>query len=177
MSEPGALVVGRVRRPHGVRGELAVEATTDVPGRFAPGEVLEMVAVNGERRDLEILSVRSHRGQLLVRFRGIEDRDAADEARGASLEVAAGRSPAAPKGWYYYHELIGCTCHDLTAGVLGVVDEVVEDGGGLLLSLIDDGTVTLVPFVDEFIRLIDLDGRRIELELPEGLVESCVSPS
>jgi 16S rRNA processing protein RimM len=154
-----------------------VEVLTDVDGRFLAGEILEAVAVDGRRRMLEILGSRSHRGQLLVRFRGIDDRDAAAEMRGASLEIAAHKSPDAPAGWYYYHQLVGCSCRDAEGGPLGVVDDVVEDGGGLLLSLLHGGQIILVPFVDEYIRAIDLEKGVIDLVLPRGLLELCVSPS
>ena len=85
--------------------------------------------------------------------------------------------PDAPDGEYYYFELIGCTCEDRHEGELGRVDAIVEDGGGLLLQVVADDRTLLVPFVREYLVSVDVEAQRIELELPEGLVDLCASTS
>ncbi|HSM52451.1 MAG TPA: ribosome maturation factor RimM, partial [Thermoanaerobaculia bacterium] len=114
---------------------------------------------------------------LLVELAGLTDRDAAEELRGCWLEVPAAAVPPAPEGSFYFFELVGCRCHDRLAGDLGEVVDLLEDGGGLLLLLERPGARLLVPFVERFLLRVDPAGRRIELDLPPGLVETCTSPS
>lgn len=170
------VLVGRIRRPHGVRGEVVVDPESDVPDRFAGGAELELVA-GGNRRTVRIETVRGRPGRLLVRFTGIADRDEAEGLRGATLEVPAGRTPPASPDAYYHFELMDCRCHDRRHGELGTVVDVIEDGGGLLLEVADGERRLLVPFVRRYLVTIDRDERRIELDLPAGLIETCASRS
>ncbi|MDX1503209.1 MAG: ribosome maturation factor RimM [Thermoanaerobaculia bacterium] len=172
---PDRVLVGRVRRAHGVRGELLVEPLSDVPGRFDPGSELLLVTPDGSSRRARVAATRAHRLGLLITLEGCADRDAAEELRGATLEVPGASVPPAPEGAFYHHELVGCLCHDRRLGELGRVEEVVEDGGGLLLEVATGGRRLLVPFVRSYLRRIDPVAGRIEMDLPEGLLESCAS--
>lgn len=178
------VLVGSIRRPHGVGGEVVVEALTDVAGRFRPGsELLVSRAETGPASGttiegrVRVASSRRHRGNLLVRFEGFEDRDAVEGLRGAYLEIGRPPESGAPKGIYYYYQLLGCRCRDRRHGDLGEVVDLVEDGGGLLLIVEGEGRQLPVPFVESFLRQIDVAGRRIDLDLPPGLVETCRSRS
>lgn len=183
-SDPGlagvaaAVEVGHVVRPHGVQGEVVVSAESEVPGRFAAGaELLVRAPRLGEARTLRIESVRPHQGRLLICFAGIDDRDLAEELRGAKLEVPESTVPEPPEGTWYHYQLVGCRCHDRRLGDLGEVTAVAEDGGGLLL-VVDDGERRVpVPFVAAMIEEVDVAGRRIAVDLPEGLLEACASTS
>jgi 16S rRNA processing protein RimM len=114
----------------------------------------------------------------LLRLRGVEDREGAEALRGARLEVAREAAPRPRRGSYYYFELVGCRCSDARAGDLGTVSEVREDGGGLMLRVVDGhGRELPIPWVEGFVRRVDVERRTIELALPEGFVEACASPS
>jgi 16S rRNA processing protein RimM len=152
-----------------------VEPSSDVPGRFAPGSELEAVSADGRRRSVRVVSSRPHGDGFLVRLEGFDSRDAAESLRGTVFEIERSATPAAPDGSFYYFELIGCLCVDREAGELGTVQEVVEDGGGLLLEVEGSGRSVPVPFVESFIVAVDVDRRRIELDLPAGLLETCAS--
>lgn len=172
------VVVGRVLRPHGVRGEVAVEVWTDNPSRFERGATL----LAGAAGNLEVVESRPHRGVVLVRFDGIEDRDAADSLRGLELTVPAASVEAPAEGTYYHFQLLGCRVRDLGEGDLGEVVDLAEDGGGLILVV--EGEVAgggrrrvPVPFVRTMLRRVDVERREIEVDLPEGLVEACASRS
>jgi len=167
-----------VLRPHGVRGEVVVESRTDNPERFAPGARL----LAGPDDELEVAESRPHRGALLVRFTGIDARDAAETLRGRDLAVPEETVPEAPEGTYYHYQLLGCRVRDAAAGELGEVVDVAEDGGGLILVVEGEAPGggrrrVPVPFVAALLRRVDVGRREIEVELPEGLVEACASRS
>ena len=176
---PESVTVGRVLRPHGVRGEVVVEVLSDVPDRFARGSRMLGIREGRPPVPLKIAASRIHKSGAVVRFEGWEGRDRAEELRDLWLEIPRSEVPAAEPGSYYQYELVGCRCN---AGgeELGRVVEVVEDGGGLLLIIEregEGGRRIPVPFVREFLREVDVAGARIELELPPGLVEACASRS
>jgi 16S rRNA processing protein RimM len=176
-------------RPHGLRGEVVVEVLTDTPRRFDPGSSLllvregrpEVALVVAGRRAASAPgrpagAGRSRRATALVRFAGIGDREAAAALRGGWLEIERSLVPPAPAGTYYRFELLGCRCSD-GGEDLGEVVEVVEDGGGLLLIVADGRREVPVPFVARFLRAVDVEHGRIELDLPPGLIEACASRS
>lgn len=154
-----------------------MESFSDVADRFSPGVELLVEARPGRPPCLTVEAVRPHRGALLIRFVGVSNRDAADALRGAVLEVPRETVPAPPEGTWYHFQLEGCRCRDARQGDLGEVVEVIEDGGGVLLAVEAEGRRLLVPFVRAFVREVAPDEGRIELDLPEGLIETCASKS
>jgi 16S rRNA processing protein RimM len=173
---PETVAVGRVLRPHGVRGEVVVEVLSDVPGRFRKGSRLTGVREGEPPVPLVVAAGRAHKSGAVVRFEGVGDRDGAEALRGLDLEVPLAEVPAAPAGTYYQYELLGCLCRD-GGEELGRVAEVVEDGGGVLLIVEGEGGRVPVPFVKEFLREVDVAAGRIDLALPPGLLEACASRS
>ena len=173
---PETVAVGRVLRPHGVRGEVVVEVLSDVPARFKKGSRLTGVREGVGKITLTVAAARVHKTGAVVRFEGYEDRDRAGELRGLDLEVPRAEVPKASRGTYYQFELLGCLCRDHGAE-LGRVVEVVEDGGGVMLIVEGEGRRIPVPFVKEFLRRVDVAAGTIDLDLPEGLLETCASTS
>jgi 16S rRNA processing protein RimM len=173
---PQTITVGRVLRPHGVRGEVAVEVLSDVPDRLAAGSELLLSRTGEPLARVVVESSRPHRSGVLVRFSGVEGRERAAELRGAWLEIERSRVPAAPAGTYYQYELVGCRCRG-AGQELGRVVDLVEDGGGWLLIVSDGQRQVPVPLVARFLRTVDVATGTIELELPPGLVETCASRS
>jgi 16S rRNA processing protein RimM len=169
---PDVVVVGRVIRPHGLAGDVVVEIETDVPERFDPGSTLRL---GPGGRDVEVVEARPFGDRLLVRFAGFGDRTAVEGLRGLDLTVERREVPAAPAGSFYHFELLDCTCHDAHEGELGRVIALHEDGGGTLLEVADEERKLLVPFVESFVVRVDVATRRIELDLPPGLVDVCAS--
>ncbi|MEM1180146.1 MAG: ribosome maturation factor RimM [Acidobacteriota bacterium] len=170
-----AIAVGRILRGHGIRGEVKVEIWSDVEGRFDRGAELQLRPSAGPVETRRILKVRADRGTLLVKFEGVDGRDHADGLRGAVLEVSEEQVPEAPDGFYYHFQLEGCLVTDAASGELGTVVEVIEDGGGHILRLASRGATLLIPFVDAFLRRVDIASQEIDVELPDGLIESCTS--
>ncbi len=179
---PERVTVGRVLKPHGLRGEVVVEPLSDVPGRLARGSRLLAVvdldarAVSGlSPRELVVTAGRAHGAGRLVRFAGHETRDDAEALRGLWLQVERSAVPPAPAGTYYHYELVGCRVRDAAAGELGTVTDLVDDGGGLLLLVSDGERQVPVPFVERFLRQVDVGNGRIEVALPPGFLEACAS--
>lgn len=172
------IAVGSVLRAHGLRGEVLVLPDSENPARFQKGS--ELFVRDGARlRRLEVASSRSHRGRKLVQFADVTDRDGAEALRGALLQVPEESVPAAEEGTFYYFQLAGCRVVDRELGELGEVTEVVEDGGGVLLSVARPagGGPVLIPFVGELLPEINVEERLIRSDLPAGLLEACGSTS
>lgn len=171
------LVVGRVVKSHGVRGELVVDVRTDSPGeRFAPGTRLVGRTGRGSStadRDVTIEAARNHSGRLLVRLEGVGDRDTADGLRGMLLLVDSGSLPEPEDpDEFHDHQLVGLQVFDTSGAQLGEVIEIVHTPAGELLSIrLADGSDTLVPFVTEMVPEVDLAGGRCVVDPPEGLLE------
>lgn len=175
---PDRVLVGIVTRPHGLRGDVVVEAASDREERFARGSVVEATLPGGATLRLTVAATRASQRGLRVIFEGYGDRDAAERLRGARLEVPLAEVPPARPGEYYHFELVGCRSFDHAAGELGRVVEV-EQGAADLLLVVErpDGRRLRLPFVEAFVERIDRDARRIDWKLPEGLIEACTSTS
>ncbi len=173
---PPTVTVGRVLRPHGLRGELSVLVESAVPGRFEPGSELLAVVPGKPARRVKVASHRLFRGGALVTFEGLADRDGAETLRGAVFEVERERVPPSEPGVYYHFQLIGCRCTE-AGRELGRVVDVIEDGGGLLLIVANGERKLPIPFVRSFLREVDVERGWIDLVLPEGLIETCASRS
>ncbi len=175
-SPPRTIEVARIRKPHGIRGEVAVEVLTDVVGRLDPGRVLLLAGVEG-RTEVRVASFRPHGRGAVLRLEGCEEREAAEALRGLALEVDRSEVPPSPAGSWYHFELVGCRLADRACGELGIVEAILEDGGGHLLEVRGPAGSVHVPWVEAFIVEVDVQERRIEVDLPEGLVETCTSTS
>lgn len=170
------VVVGRIGRPHGVRGEVTVDVRTDEPERrFADGSTLLAQPPRGSASKLASLTVertRWHQGILLARFAELPDRNAAEAARGIVLRVVvpADESPEDPDE-FYDHQLVGLAAYDVDGAHLGEVTRLVHGGAQDLLTIrTPDGRDALVPFVAALVPEVDLAGGRVVVADRPGLV-------
>ncbi|PBC77612.1 16S rRNA processing protein RimM [Streptomyces sp. TLI_235] len=166
------LVVGRIGRAHGIRGDVSVEVRTDEPElRLGPGAVL--LTDPASTGPLTIESGRVHSGRLLLRFAGVKDRNAAEALRGTMLiaEVDPEETPEDPDE-YYDHQLIGLDVVLADGTVVGELSEVLHLPYQDLLTVTrPDGTEVLVPFVEQIVPTIDLENQRAVITPPAGLIE------
>ncbi|WP_216693216.1 ribosome maturation factor RimM [Dietzia psychralcaliphila] len=171
------LVVGRVVKSHGVRGELVVDVRTDSPqDRFGVGTRLTGRTGKGNNvtdREVTIEAARDHSGRLLVRLAGVTDRDSADALRGMLLLVDSDALPETDDpDEFHDHQLVGLRVLDTGGAELGEVTEVVHTAGGELLAVrLSDGADALVPFVSRIVPEIDLDSGTCVIDPPEGLLD------
>lgn len=169
------VVVARLGKPHGLRGEVTVDVRTDEPERrFGVGTVLRAEAPRGGQfthRRLTVARARWHQQVLLLAFEELPDRTAAETARGVILhaQVPADERPEDPEE-FYDHQLIGLAVHDLDGTELGVVTGLTHGAQDLLQIRALDGRATLVPFVSALVPEVDLDAGRVVVADRPGLV-------
>jgi 16S rRNA processing protein RimM len=167
-------VVGRIARPHGIRGQVVVNLETDFPHeRFQAGAEFFVkrtpAAVNVER--LVISTVRFHNERPIVGFEGVDDMNHAKALGGTELRVPLDRLAALPPATFYRHDLVGCAVERLDGSHIGQVTEVEGSLGGSRLVVSTERGDVLVPLVAEICRSIDPAGKRIVIEPPDGLIE------
>jgi 16S rRNA processing protein RimM len=163
------VVVGVVGRPHGVRGEVAVEPRTDEPDRrFAPGQQLR---TEESSRPLTVAAMRHHDGRLLVRFAGLEDRTAVESVRGARLvaDVDPDERPEEPAE-FYDRQLVGLRARNPNGDAVGSVIGVLHLPGQDLLEIRTATEVRLVPFVSALVPEVDLAGGVLTVADVAGLL-------
>lgn len=150
------LEVGRIVKPHGLRGEVIVDLVSNRPEqRLAPGNVL-----GSDRGDLEVVSARPHQGRWIVVFAGSRDRDGAEALRGVVLRG----EPLEEEGALWVHELIGAEVVDVAGRSYGPVEAVEANAASDLLVLADQQLVPLTFVVEQG------DGR-VVIDPPAGLVD------
>ena len=161
------LVVGRIGRAHGVLGEATIEVQTDDPEiRFQVGNKLTL----DDGRELTIRSSRWHNQILLLAFDGIADRNQIEELRDQLISSDVDLGLLAP-GEYHFQQLIGCEVFQQNGELIGTVDEILKSPGQDLLSVSRAAGRVLIPMVKQIIIEIDVLGKKIIVNPPEGLLD------
>lgn len=169
MARASRLEIGRIGAPHGLRGD--VHATLHFEGSEALGPGVRVWALaDGSSRELVVRSARPHGRGMLVSFEGIEGRDAAASLRGSRLELERSALPPLGDGEYYLVDLIGATA----VGPDGPVGEVVGVASHPSVTTLElrlvDGRVAEQPLAAPWVRHVDVEAGRVELESLDGLV-------
>jgi 16S rRNA processing protein RimM len=162
----GLVVVGRVRAPQGLKGEIRVEVMSDSPGRFSAGGILYLM---GEPYRIEGSSMLP-RGDVVLKLEGIEDRAGAERFRGAVLTVPEDMVPPLPEGTYYHFQIIDMRVYTQEDEYLGMVTEILPTGTNDVYVVSGNGREILIPALDHVIKGMDVEGGRMTVELPQGLV-------
>jgi 16S rRNA processing protein RimM len=171
------IIVGRIGRPHGIRGEVVIGVRTDEPDlRFTVGTTVGSGPTpdgDSPPGQLTVASKRWHSGQLLVAFAGVTDRTAAGELTGSWLSVDSSQLPAtADPDEFRDHELIGLSVRTCAGEAVGVVTDVLHYGQDLLVvERPDDGGEHLVPFVKAIVPEVDVAAGTIIIDPPPGLLD------
>lgn len=161
------VVVGRIGRPHGLRGDVTIAVATDDPdARFAPGEVLD-----SDRGPLTVVTRRRSGALLLLRFAGVDDRDAAEALRGTTLRVAAEALPEVDDpDEFYDHQLVGLAVRHTDGRALGeVIDVWHPPAAPVLLVRRPDGSEEAVPFVRALVPTVDVPAGFLVVAPPDGM--------
>ncbi len=169
MTEQGPrwIAVGRITRAHGVKGEVVVQPLSEVESRFEPGSQLFLEEEQGD--SLTVAEARSHRGRLLVRFEGVEDRDQAETLAGSFLFVPSASAPPLPEGEYWTHQLVGCDVLTDGGRALGPIREIIHTSANDVWVTQSNEGETLIPALKDIVKHVDLQGRRIIVREVAGL--------
>jgi 16S rRNA processing protein RimM len=156
------VAVGSIAAPWGVRGDLKVQPLTDFPERFQRGAALW---VRGHRH--EVQRSRWSRGFVYLGLSGIDSRNAAEEMRGALLEVPESDLTPLPEGQYYRFQVIGLEVRTPEGGSLGRVAEILSTGSNDVYVVRGGPRELLIPAIEDVVKEVDLEGGRLVVELPE----------
>ena len=178
MSPGDSVVVARIGRPHGIRGEVSLELRTDEPERrLARGATVVVEhprgAAPGLPSTLTVAGSRWHQERLLVSFDGVADRTTAEGLRNCllSVEVTPEERPEDPEE-FYDHQLVGLAVHPVGGDRVGEVAEVLHSGAqDVLVVRRDDGREAMVPFVSALVPEVDLAARKLHVADRPGLLD------
>ena len=177
MTDPGGariLAVGRLRKPHGLKGEFAVFPLSDeAEAVFVPGRRLFRLDLSGAVIGEPVTIERSrpfHR-EWLLKFKDVESREVLESWRGQFLGAPADELRPPAEGEVYLHELAGFTARQEDGTPLGLVTGVLELPSGLTLEIQGPKREFLLPFVKEFILQTDRPNRILVVKVPEGLLD------
>jgi 16S rRNA processing protein RimM len=176
MATPELLSVGRVRKPHGIRGELVVDPLTDTPDAiFASGCRLFVGTVQGKPdpagRELHIRRGRRANDGWILEVEEIRDRTEAERWRDLHLLLPSDELSPLEEGEVYLHDLVGMRVEEVSGAPVGTVADVYELPQGLLLEITGERQGALIPFSDEVVRSVDAEARLIVVDPPAGLFE------
>jgi 16S rRNA processing protein RimM len=136
---------------------------------FGAGQPVALSGANITERQAEIDCFRRQHGHCVVKFRGIDTISEAEKYVGAEIKIPAADLPAPEEGWYYTSQLKGCEVFTVEGNHIGTITDVLDSGGTQILKVDRENEETLIPFAQSYLRNIDLDRRRIEVDLPEDL--------
>jgi 16S rRNA processing protein RimM len=165
------VVVGRIARAHGNRGQVIVDPATDFPEeRFKAGSVLS-IRRGDTTESMTVEHVRFHRGRPIIGLAGIDSMDAAEALAGTELRIGIDALQPLPAGSFYHHDLIGCLVVTSRGETIGRVRSVEGEGAGSRLVVEQTNGDVLIPMVEGICMAIDVTGRKIVVEPPEGLLD------
>ncbi len=166
--EPEFLVIGRLRRPHGVQGEMLMEVLTDFPERIHSG----MTVYLGEQYlPVQINSIRTHMNAYLVSLDGYDDRESAGILRNLDVYVPSSSVLPLPEGEFYHHQIIGLQVMDENDTPIGYITEILETGANdVLIVNAENGYEYLIPVIEGVVTDIDLGRNIITIHPLPGLL-------
>ncbi|HEY84472.1 MAG TPA: 16S rRNA processing protein RimM [Chloroflexi bacterium] len=167
-SEPDFLVIGKIIKPHGIKGEVSVKVLTDFSERF---DELEYISLGDDNSQAEytVKATRWHKERVLMTFAEIPDRAAAETLRGLYLKIPIEEAMPLEPGAYYHYQLINLNVVTDTGEHLGRIAEIIETGANDVYVVQGEKGEILLPVIKEVILSIDLEARLVTAHLLEGL--------
>jgi 16S rRNA processing protein RimM len=165
-------VVGRVSRPHGVRGEVRVEIVTGYPERLAQRAHFYLARPDSDAvQRYPVEGLRFHRGTLLLKLGGCDDRNGADELRGMLVQIPTEEAVPLDEGEYYHFQIIGAAVETESGEALGRVVEVLETGANDVYVVRGPRGEVLVPAIESVVRALALDAKRVVIRPLPGMLD------
>jgi 16S rRNA processing protein RimM len=165
------VTLARVVKTQGRHGEVAAEIHTDIPGRLHAGMKILALAEHSRRRELQIDDVWPHKNWLVLKFASVDSISDAEVLIGCELQLPASERAELEPGAFYVSDLVGCALFD-RGREIGVVSDVRFGAGEAPLLVVGSGkNEHEIPYAQVFLERVDLEHKRIEMKLPEGLLE------
>lgn len=169
-SDSGFVTIAKVRKTQGRFGEVAAAVLTNFPERFAERKRLLALQASGHRRELELEDHWFHKGQVVLKFAGVDSISQAEKLIGAELQVPLEERTALTDDSVYVSDLIGCTVSD-SGREIGTVTDVQFGSGEAPLLVIRGEKEFLVPFAGEYLKEVAPERKQLRMSLPEGMLE------
>jgi 16S rRNA processing protein RimM len=165
------ITVARVRKTQGRIGEVAADIFTDFPEKFAERKRLWAWLPDGSRRELKLEDHWPHKGQIVLKFAGVDSISDAEQLLGSELQIERAERAELEAGAIYISDLVGCVVMDgeTEVGTVSGIDPSSGEAPNLVVK--NGGREFLVPFAEAYLRKVDTAGKRVEMQLPEGLLE------
>lgn len=165
------VAVARIVRPRGLKGEVVAEILTDFPERFEGLNNVTAVRPGGERLDLKIEGHWFQQGRIVLKFAGYDSVEAAEGLRNIEICVAEDATVALQTDEFYDWQLVGCIVETVDGAPVGTVTGLMRTGPNELLVVAGNGKEHLIPFAAAICIEVDIDGKLIKIDPPEGLLD------
>ena len=166
------VVIARVVKARGIKGEVACDILTDFPERFDSPDPVTVRLPGGGRLRLTIQNSWLHKGRVILKFEGYDTMSAAEKLAGASVLIAESAQIPLEAGEFYEHEIVGSRVTSLEGRFLGMVTRLMRTGGtDLLVVEGDNNREHLIPFTEDICTDVDVKGKLILIRAPEGLLD------
>ena len=167
------LKVGKIVNTHSLRGEVKVISSTDFEEeRFKKGIKLLITRGNQVIEEVVVESYRSHKNSLLVKFEGIDSINEAEKFKNLQLKVDSENISELEENEFYFHEIIGCRVFDENNILLGEVSEILTPGANdVWVIKSQNGKEILIPYIEDVVKKIDVENKKIDIEVMEGLID------
>lgn len=161
------VLIGRIIKPQGRKGEVVVAPVSDQPGRFPALRHVYVPDSTGGARTIAIQSCWPHKGRFVLKIEGVDSIDQAEDYRGVELRIAEEDLSPLDAGSYYHHQLRGLSVDDSRGQSVGIVREILETGSAPVLVIDGAKGEVLVPLADAFVREINLPSGKMVINRPE----------
>jgi 16S rRNA processing protein RimM len=176
LNDQDFITIARIVKAQGRRGEVVADILTDFPERFAAREQLVLTnEAKAVRREVTLENSWLHKGRVVLKFRGVDSIEAAQSLSGCEVRIPKSERAKLEAGSFYVGDLVGCSVWDRSfepPREIGTIESIEQGAGDAPLLTVRRGTEEIrIPFAEEYIVSIDTDAKRIDLKLPEGLLE------
>jgi 16S rRNA processing protein RimM len=170
MTKEACYEVGKIVKPHGLKGEIQALLDVDYPEEYEDMESV-FLEIKGDLVPYFIERIKITTNMVIIKFEGVDNSEAALKLKNALLYLPDELLPEQEADGYYFHELIGFEVQDQDKGTIGKVTNIFSAPAQHLLAVNYEGKEVLIPMADEIIKEIDKEKQQIRVMLPEGLLE------
>jgi len=166
------VVIARIARARGIRGEVACDLETDFPERFEQLGTVTLVTPGGQRRDFEIENHWFHKGRVILKFAGVDSMNEAQALAGAVLVIDEADHAGLDEGEFFIHQIVGSNVFSSDGREIGTIVSLMKTGGtDVLVVRSTAGRELLIPFAEDICEIVDPEAKRIVVNEPEGLFD------